>query len=64
MPRNAEVIRQWNVLRSIEASRLGITIGELAEAADVTTRTIRRDLEALQQAGFTLFDEKRDGRTV
>ncbi len=64
MPRNAEVIRQWNVLRTVEASRLGVTLGELATTAGVTTRTIRRDLEALQQAGFTLFDEKRDGQTV
>ena len=63
MPRNAEVIRQWNVLRTLEASRLGVTIGELAALSDVTTRTIRRDLEALQQAGFTLFDEKSEDGT-
>jgi proteasome accessory factor B len=28
----------------------------------VTTRTIRRDLEALQSAGFPLFDETHDGK--
>ena len=28
---------------------------------DVTTRTIRRDLAALQEAGFPLFDERDDG---
>lgn len=64
MPRNAEVIRQWNILRTIEASRMGVTIGELAEVSGVTTRTIRRDLEALQQAGFTLFDERGQRGTV
>ena len=64
MPRNAEVIRQWNVLRTIEASRIGVSIHTLADDAGVTTRTIRRDLEALQQAGFTLFDDRRDGHTV
>lgn len=63
MPRNAEVIRQWNVLRTIEASRLGVTIAELAGLSGVTTRTIRRDLEALQQAGFTLYDEKAEDGT-
>jgi DNA-binding IclR family transcriptional regulator len=63
MPRNAEVIRQWTILREIETSRQGITIDRLAELASVTTRTIRRDLEALQESGFALYDEKLNGKT-
>ncbi|MEO8522623.1 MAG: WYL domain-containing protein, partial [Acidobacteriota bacterium] len=59
--RNAEVIRQWTILRDLEASRR-VTIDELAERTGVSTRTIRRDLEALQSAGFPLFDEMHDGR--
>lgn len=55
--RNAEVIRQWQILREIEAHRTGVTIHELARNAGVTTRTIRRDLQALQEAGFAMFDE-------
>jgi len=55
--RNAEVIRQWQILRAVEAARTGITIHELARDTGVTTRTIRRDLTALQEAGFALFDE-------
>lgn len=55
--RNAEVIRQWQILREIEAHRTGVTIHELAKNAGVTTRTIRRDLQALQEAGFAMFDE-------
>jgi predicted DNA-binding transcriptional regulator YafY len=61
MPRNAEVIRQWNILRDLEASRR-LTIDDLARRTGVTTRTIRRDLEALQTAGFPLFDEVIDGK--
>ncbi len=61
MPRNAEVIRQWTILRDLEASRR-LTIDEMAERTGVTTRTIRRDLEALQSAGFPLFDETHDGK--
>jgi predicted DNA-binding transcriptional regulator YafY len=61
MPRNAEVIRQWSILRELEASRR-VTIDELAEQTGVTTRTIRRDLEALQTAGFPLFDDVIDGK--
>lgn len=59
--RNAEVIRQWNILRAIEASRRA-TIDGLAAQEGVSTRTIRRDLEALQAAGFPLFDETIDAK--
>ena len=61
MPRNAEVVRQWKILRELEASRRG-TISGLAALCGVTTRTIRRDLDALQEAGFGLFDDKIDGK--
>jgi predicted DNA-binding transcriptional regulator YafY len=61
MPRNAEVIRQWSILRDLESSRR-LTIDDLAERTGVTTRTIRRDLEALQTAGFPLYDELHEGK--
>jgi predicted DNA-binding transcriptional regulator YafY len=61
VPRNAEVIRQWSILRDLEASRR-LTIDDLAARTGVTTRTIRRDLEALQTSGFPLFDEVIDGK--
>ena len=61
MPRNAEVIRQWSILRDLESSRR-LTIDDLAKRTGVTTRTIRRDLEALQTSGFPLFDEQIDGK--
>jgi predicted DNA-binding transcriptional regulator YafY len=60
VPRNQEVIRQWKVLHALEASRHGVGIDALAGSLDVTTRTIRRDLAALQEAGFPLYDERDD----
>ena len=66
MPRNAEVIRQWTILREVERTRgSGVTIDDLATLCEVTTRTIRRDLQALQEAGFPLYDDRShdDGRT-
>ena len=60
MPRNQEVIRQWKVLHALESSRHGATIDALAADLSVTTRTIRRDLAALQEAGFPLYDERDD----
>jgi len=66
MPRNAEVIRQWTILREIERARAaGVTIDDLASQCGVTTRTIRRDLQALEEAGFPVYDDKSrdDGKT-
>ncbi len=61
--RNAEVIRQWQILREIEARRAGVTIHELAALVRVSTRTIRRDLQALQEAGFAVYDEGEENET-
>ena len=64
MPRNQEVIRQWKVLHALESSRHGVSIDALADDLEVTTRTIRRDLAALQEAGFPLYDERDDDGRV
>lgn len=64
MPRNAEVIRQWNIVREIESRPAGVTIHHLARLTGVTTRTIRRDLDALQQAGFPLYDDRQDNKVL
>lgn len=61
--RNAEVIRQWRILKRIEAGRY-TSSQDLAEEHGVTERTIRRDIEALQEAGFPLYDERADGRKI
>jgi predicted DNA-binding transcriptional regulator YafY len=61
--RNAEVIRQWKILKRIEAGRY-TTAQDLAAEHGVTERTIRRDIEALQEAGFPLYDDKVDGRKL
>ena len=39
-----------------------MTIDDMAQRTGVTTRTIRRDLEALQSAGFPLYDDVQDGK--
>jgi predicted DNA-binding transcriptional regulator YafY len=43
---------------------MGVSVDDLAKEMSVTKRTIWRDLEALQHAGFPLIDEKRDRKTV
>jgi predicted DNA-binding transcriptional regulator YafY len=60
MGRNSELIRQWKVLQRIAGAR-GNTIPKLATDLDVSPRTIRRDLDALQLAGFPVYDETING---
>ena len=60
--RNRMIVRTWTVLHLItERPR---TLDELAGELSVTTRTIRRDIEALEEAGFPLFNECHDDGRV
>jgi proteasome accessory factor B len=61
MGRNAQLIRQWAILKQIESTRWS-TIPDLAERHVVSTKTIRRDLAALMEAGFPLYDERYEGK--
>jgi len=61
MGRNAQLIRQWAILKQIETNRW-TTITDLADSHIVSTKTIRRDLAALNEAGFPLYDERYDGK--
>ena len=64
MARNTELVRQWEILRDIDAARTGIGVAKLAEKRRVHARTIRRDLDALARAGFPFFDEKINGTAM
>lgn len=68
MARNEQLIRQHKILQILERVRYGKTIAELKAdileelgISSLHTRTIRRDLEALQAAGIDLdiHDEQR-----
>jgi hypothetical protein len=56
--RGDQLARQWRVIRAIEASPNGLTVAEVAQREETGIRTIYRDLEALQAAGFPLYTEK------
>ena len=64
MARNSELVRQWEILRAIDGARVGIGVAKLAAERDVHPRTIRRDIDALCRAGFSLYDEKINGTTM
>ena len=49
------------MLKQIETNRW-TTISDMAEHHVVSTKTIRRDLAALMEAGFPLYDERYEGK--
>ncbi len=61
--RNKELIRQWEILKALDSTPTGVTVQRLSHERNVVQRTIRRDLEALQTAGFPLYTDKVDGTT-
>ncbi|MEX2490908.1 MAG: WYL domain-containing protein [Nitrospirales bacterium] len=66
MPRNDQMIRHLRLLRELESLR-GKTLRELASALPRDyarhERTVRRDLEALEAAGYPLITETINGQT-
>ena len=60
MARGEPLIRQWNLLKALQAHRFGIGVDELAERMECTRRTVQRDLRVLQDSGFPVSFEVRD----
>lgn len=58
--RGRQMIREWTIVRAL-SDRRGHTVCELADLVGARARTIYRDLELLQSAGFPLVDERIDG---
>jgi predicted DNA-binding transcriptional regulator YafY len=63
MARGDQLARQWTIIQSLLTSRTGRGVAELAETLRCHRRTLYRDLEALQAAGFPLYsDQDENGR--
>jgi predicted DNA-binding transcriptional regulator YafY len=63
--RHGEIVRQWRILLALESKSRGLTLADATALVGegVSDRTIRRDFEALTQAGFPIEAVKRDGKT-
>ncbi len=59
--RGAQLSRQWQILRHLEANRNGLTAAQIAESTGISLRTAYRDLDDLEKAGFPVYSEK-DGK--
>ena len=60
--RGEQLARQWQLIQHLGRHRYGMGVEELAAELGVVRRTVYRDLDALQFAGFPVTSEKRDGR--
>jgi len=59
MARGEPLFRQWDLLKTLQAHRFGISTGELAERLECNKRTEQRDLNVLQVM-FPIQFEQRD----
>jgi predicted DNA-binding transcriptional regulator YafY len=60
--RGDQLARQWLLIQRLARSRGGAGLDDLADSLGCVRRTVYRDLDALQYAGFPVVSEKRDGR--
>ncbi|SPD75253.1 Helix-turn-helix type 11 domain protein [uncultured Desulfobacterium sp.] len=58
MARGDQLARQWLIIQTLISSRTGKSAADLAVDLDCHPRTVYRDLEALQAAGFPIYNER------
>lgn len=61
MARGDQLARQWIIFQQLMKARYGKTVNDLAADLDCHPRTVYRDLDALQAAGFPIYNEKVNG---
>ena len=61
--RGDQLGRQWRIIQTLVSSRYGKSAADLAGELDCHPRTVYRDLDALQVAGFPMYTERVEGKT-
>jgi predicted DNA-binding transcriptional regulator YafY len=64
MARGDQLARQWKIFQTLVTSRHGKSVADLAKNLDCHRRTVYRDLEALEAAGFPIYTETSNGKNL
>jgi len=64
MARGDQLARQWKIIQTLITSKGGKSAAELAEEIECHPRTLYRDLEALQVAGFPIYTDRVEGKNL
>jgi len=64
MARGDQLGRQWKIIQTLISSRKGKSAADLAQDLECHPRTVYRDLEALQVAGFPIYTERSEGKNL
>ncbi|MDJ0780755.1 MAG: WYL domain-containing protein [Desulfosarcinaceae bacterium] len=62
MARGDQLGRQWHIIQTLIVARTGKTVADLSSDLDCHPRTVYRDLEALEAAGFPIYTERAGGK--
>jgi len=64
MARGDQLARQWKIIQTLITARVGKSVSELALDLQCHKRTVYRDLEALQTAGFPVYTDRVGGKNL
>jgi predicted DNA-binding transcriptional regulator YafY len=64
MARGDQLARQWKIFQTLVTSRYGKSVADLAKNLDCHQRTVYRDLNALEAAGFPIYTETSNGKNI
>lgn len=64
MARGDQLSRQWKIIQRLFAATRGVAVSDLAQDLGCHSRTVYRDLEALQAAGFPLYTDWVEGKNL
>ena len=64
MARGDQLARQWKIIQTLISFRMGKSAADIARDLSCHPRTVYRDLDALQSAGFPIYTERVDGKSL
>ena len=64
MARGDQLARQWKIFQTLVTSRYGKSVSALVKDLGCHQRTVYRDLDALEAAGFPIYTENANGKNI